>query len=277
MGTLGTAADKRRAFRQLHASGCFVIPNPWNTGSARYLQSLGFKALATTSSGFAWSQGRPDASTPREAVLAQLRAIVDVTDVPINADFESGFAHDPDGVADSVRLAVDTGVAGLSIEDATGDPAQPLYELEAAVARIRAARNAIDRAGGDVMLVGRRMFPRRPSRSRRNDPATEGLRRCRRRLSLRSGHSHARADRCGRRRRRAETGLKPDVALRALALTRDDEQQPQSRAFARRCCAAAVDRFGVPMPLNRLRDAPLIRPVPVTVQPSRSSGLREVQ
>lgn len=150
-----SVADKRRAFRQLHASGCFVIPNPWDVGSARYLQSLGFKALATTSSGFAWSQGRPDGSAPREVVLAHLRAIVDATDVPINADFESGFARDPDGVADSVRLAIDTGVAGLSIEDSTGDPARPLYELEAAVARIRAARSAIDRAGGGVLLVGR--------------------------------------------------------------------------------------------------------------------------
>jgi 2-methylisocitrate lyase-like PEP mutase family enzyme len=150
-----TIADKRRAFRQLHASGCFVIPNPWDVGSARYLQSLGFKALATTSSGEAWSQGRSDGASSREAVLAHLREIVAATDVPINADFESGFARDPAGVAESVRLAVETGVAGLSIEDSTGDAARPLYAIDEAVARLRAARGAIDRAGGDTLLVGR--------------------------------------------------------------------------------------------------------------------------
>lgn len=148
-------ADKRRVFRQLHAAGCFLIPNPWDVGSARYLQSLGFKALATTSSGFAWSLGRADGSASREAVLAHLCQMVEATDVPINADFESGFAHDAAGVAESVRLAIDTGVAGLSIEDSTGDPARPLYDLDAAVARMRAARGAIDRADGDVLLVGR--------------------------------------------------------------------------------------------------------------------------
>lgn len=153
--TRPSIADKRRTFRQLHASGCFVIPNPWDVGSARYLQSLGFKALATTSSGFAWSQGRPDGSSTRDAVLAHLREIVAATDVPINADFESGFARDPAGVAESVRLAVETGVAGLSIEDSTGDAARPLYALDEAVARMRAARGAIDRAGGDTLLVGR--------------------------------------------------------------------------------------------------------------------------
>jgi 2-methylisocitrate lyase-like PEP mutase family enzyme len=150
-----SVADKRRVFHQLHASGCFVIPNPWDVGSARYLQSLGFKALATTSSGFAWSQGRPDASTPREAVLAHLQEIVAATDVPVNADFENGYAPDPAGVAESVRLAIETGVAGLSIEDSTGDAARPLFDLDGAVARIRAARAAIDRAGGDTLLVGR--------------------------------------------------------------------------------------------------------------------------
>lgn len=148
-------ADKRRTFHQLHTSGCFVIPNPWDVGSARYLQSLGFKALATTSSGFAWSQGRADGSSSREEVLAHLREIVAATDVPINADFESGFARDPAGVAESVRLAVETGVAGLSIEDSTGDAARPLYEIDEAIARLRAARGAIDRAGGDTLLVGR--------------------------------------------------------------------------------------------------------------------------
>jgi len=150
-----TIAAKRRAFRQLHESGCFVIPNPWDVGSARFLQGLGFKALATTSSGFAWSSGRPDSGLSRDAVLAHLRDIVAATELPVNADFESGFAPDPQGVAESVRLAIETGVAGLSIEDATGDAANPLHDIDVAVARLRAARAAIDRAGGDTLLVGR--------------------------------------------------------------------------------------------------------------------------
>ena len=150
-----SAADKRRRFHELHRSGCFVIPNPWDVGSARYLQTLGFKALATTSSGFAWSMGFADGGMARDAVLAHLEALVAATDVPINADFESGYARDPDGVAQSVRLAVETGVAGLSIEDSTGDAARPLYDLDDAVARMRAARKAIDGAGGDTLLVGR--------------------------------------------------------------------------------------------------------------------------
>ena len=150
-----SAADKRRRFHELHRSGCFVIPNPWDVGSARYLETLGFKALATTSSGFAWTQGRPDNGVSREAVLMHLQAMAAATDLPINADFEGGFAHDPNGVAQSVRLAVETGVAGLSIEDSTGDAAKPLYDLEDAVARMRAARKAIDQAGGDTLLVGR--------------------------------------------------------------------------------------------------------------------------
>lgn len=148
-------ADKRRSFQQLHESGCFVIPNPWDIGSALYLQELGFSALATTSSGFAWSQGRADGSMSRDEVLEHLSTLVAATDLPINADFESGFAPDAAGVAESVRLAVQTGVAGLSIEDSTGDAARPLRALDDAVARIRAARAAIDRAGGDVLLVGR--------------------------------------------------------------------------------------------------------------------------
>lgn len=148
-------ADKRRTFRQLHESGCFVIPNPWDVGSARFLQGLGFKALASTSAGFAWSQGRPDNRVTREMVLAHLHELVEATDLPLNADFENGFAHDAAGVGESVRLAVETGVAGLSIEDSTGDAAQPLYAIDEAVDRIRAARAAIDRAGGDTLLVGR--------------------------------------------------------------------------------------------------------------------------
>ena len=148
-------SDRRRAFHKLHEAGCFVIPNPWDVGSARFLQSLGFKALATTSSGFAWSQGRPDGGISRDMALEHLHEIVAATDLPVNADFESGFAPDAAGVAESVRLAIETGVAGLSIEDSTGDAAKPLYELDAAVERIRAARKAIDKAGGDTLLVGR--------------------------------------------------------------------------------------------------------------------------
>jgi 2-methylisocitrate lyase-like PEP mutase family enzyme len=150
-----SAADKRRRFHDLHRSGCFVIPNPWDAGSARYLQTLGFEALATTSSGFAWTQGAPDGGMSRDAVLKHLQTMVAATELPINADFESGYARDADGVAQSVSLAVETGVAGLSIEDSTGDAAKPLYDLDAAVARMRAARKAIDRAGGDTLLVGR--------------------------------------------------------------------------------------------------------------------------
>ena len=148
-------ADKRRAFAALHASGCFVIPNPWDAGSARYLQSLGFQALATTSAGFAWSHARPDNGITRDMALAHLHEMVAAVDVPMNADFENGFAPDAAGVAENVRLAVATGVAGLSIEDSTGDAARPLFTLDEAVQRLRAARSAIDRAGGGVMLVGR--------------------------------------------------------------------------------------------------------------------------
>lgn len=150
-----TVAQKRAEFRALHEQGCFAIPNPWDKGSARYLQGLGFKALATTSSGHAWSQGLADGGQSRDTMLAHLRDIVDATDLPVNADFENGFAADARGVAESVRLAVETGVAGLSIEDSTGDPANPLFEIGVAVERLRAARRAIDAAGGDTLLVGR--------------------------------------------------------------------------------------------------------------------------
>jgi len=148
-------ADKRRAFHKLHETGCFVIPNPWDVGSARYLQSLGFKALATTSSGFAWSHGHRDGGMSRDRVLDHLTQMVEATDLPINADFEHGYAPDAAGVAESVRLAVETGVAGLSIEDSTGLASKPLFDRDEAVMRIRAARTAIDKAGGDTMLVGR--------------------------------------------------------------------------------------------------------------------------
>ena len=148
-------AEKRRRFHELHESGCFVLPNPWDLGSALYLQSMGFKALASTSSGCAWTLGRPDNGLPREAVLAHLHAMVAATDLPLNADYENGFAADAAGVAESVRLAVETGVAGLSIEDSTGDATRPLFDIGRAVERLRSARRAIDEAGGDTMLVGR--------------------------------------------------------------------------------------------------------------------------
>ena len=153
--TRPSIADKRRTFRSLHASGCFVIPNPWDVGSARFLQGLGFKALATTSSGYAWSQGHADNAITQEMALSHLREIVAATDVPINADFENGFARDAAGVGESVRLAVATGVAGLSIEDSTDNPDKPLFDLDEAVQRVRAARVAIDATGGDTLLIGR--------------------------------------------------------------------------------------------------------------------------
>ncbi len=143
------SAASRAAFRTLHESGFFVVPNPWDVGTARYLRSLGFKALATTSSGFAFSHGLPDAdwAVPRDAALDHIRSIVSAVDLPVNADFESGYAHSPKEVAENVRLCVATGVAGLSIEDATGDSSQPLYEIGLATERIRAAREAIGNSG----------------------------------------------------------------------------------------------------------------------------------
>jgi 2-methylisocitrate lyase-like PEP mutase family enzyme len=146
---------RRRAFRELHTAGCFVIPNPWDAGSARYLQGLGFKALATTSSGAAWRHARADGQMTVDEVLVHLREMVEATELPVNADFEGGFALDAAGVARNVRLAVDTGVAGLSIEDSTGDAREPLRDIASSVERIRAARKAIDEAGGDTLLVGR--------------------------------------------------------------------------------------------------------------------------
>jgi 2-methylisocitrate lyase-like PEP mutase family enzyme len=145
------------AFRKLHQSGCFVMPNPWDVGSARFLAQAGFAALASTSAGLAFSRGLPDTVTalPREAVLEHLRELVAATPLPINADFQSGYASDPDGVAKSVALCVRTGVAGLSIEDASGDPTAPLYERAAAVERVVAARAAIDASGTGVLLTAR--------------------------------------------------------------------------------------------------------------------------
>lgn len=146
---------RRAAFRKLHESGCFVIPNPWDAGSAHALASLGFQALATTSSGFAWSRAHADNTVDVDTVLAHCREIVEATDLPVNADFEDGHARDLEGLRENVRRCVETGVAGLSIEDSTGDASQPLYDFDEAVARMRAARKAIDASGKDVMLIGR--------------------------------------------------------------------------------------------------------------------------
>ena len=148
-------AERRDAFHKLHEAGCFVMPNPWNVGTARYFQGLGFKALATTSSGFAHAQGCADGAVPRDLMLQHLRDIVEAADLPVNADFEGGYADTPEGVAESIRLGVETGVAGLSIEDSTGDPAKPLYDFDLAVARVRAARAAIDKAGSKVVFTAR--------------------------------------------------------------------------------------------------------------------------
>jgi 2-methylisocitrate lyase-like PEP mutase family enzyme len=153
--TQPSAAEKRKAFRKLHEASCFVIPNPWNVGSARYLQSLGFPALATTSSGYAHSQGYADGALGSETVLAHFRELAAATDVPLNADFEDGLADDLDGLAENVTRCVATGVAGLSIEDSPNQSATPLYPLDVAVARVKAARAAIDRAGGDVVFTAR--------------------------------------------------------------------------------------------------------------------------
>jgi len=150
-----TPAEKRKIFRKLHESGCFVIPNPWSPGTARYLEGLGFKALASTSSGYAHSQGYADGALTRDQVLTHYREIASTVSVPVNADFENGFAHKPEDVAANVKLCIETGVAGLSIEDYTNDDASPLYDFDLAVARVKAARQAVDQMGGDVLLTGR--------------------------------------------------------------------------------------------------------------------------
>jgi len=150
---MASVAQRREIFRALHQSGCFAIPNPWDVGSAKYLQHLGFKAIATTSAGFAFSRGLPDGAVGRDEMLAHIRELVEATDVPVNADFENGYADDPNAVAESVRLCVATGVAGLSIEDAANRQESPVYDVDLAVERIRAAREAIGDSG--VLLVGR--------------------------------------------------------------------------------------------------------------------------
>src|ERR1700730_13666172 len=148
---------RRAAFRKLHESGCFVIPNPWDIGTARHLRALGFRALATTSSGFAFSRGLPDTdwAVPRDMMLSHIAEIVAAVELPVNADFESGYAHQPEGVAENVRLCVATGVAGLSIEDSTRDRQRQLYELPLSVDRIKSARAAIDASDAGVLLTAR--------------------------------------------------------------------------------------------------------------------------
>jgi len=150
-----TTADKRAAFRALHQSGCFIIPNPFDVGSALALQHLGFKALASTSAGFAWTIAKADNRVTLEEVCDHLTALCAAVDLPVNADFEGGFAHEADKVAVNVARGVKTGVAGLSIEDSTGDVANPLYEFGLAVERIKAARRAIDAGNSGVLLTGR--------------------------------------------------------------------------------------------------------------------------
>src|SRR5213594_4133487 len=150
--TENRAASK---FRTMHESGCFVLPNPWDIGTAIYLERLGFKALATTSAGFAFSRGKQDGAVPRDEMLAHVLEIVEATALPVNADFLNGFANNPEEVAANVKLCVGTGVAGLSVEDNSQDPAAPLYEKNLAVERIRAARSAIDTSETGVVLTGR--------------------------------------------------------------------------------------------------------------------------
>lgn len=153
--TRPTVSDKRAAFREMHHAGCFLLPNPWDAGSARLLERLGYRALATTSAGYAWSQGQADGQLSRDDTLAHMRYMAAMSDLPINADFESGFGATPEAVFDSVSLALATGVAGLSIEDSSGDPNQPVRDKAQAVERLQAARAAIDAGGGDTLLVGR--------------------------------------------------------------------------------------------------------------------------
>lgn len=150
-----SVVEKRAMFRRLHENGCFVMPNPWDVGTTRCLQHMGFKALATTSAGFAWSMGLADGAVARDEMLAHIAELSSAADVPVNADFEGGFAHEPEGVAENVRLCVGAGASGLSIEDFTGDNVKGLYGFDKAVARMRAARAAIDRTGCDVLLTGR--------------------------------------------------------------------------------------------------------------------------
>ena len=155
LGMKSTQTSVAEKFRELHQAGCFVLPNPWDIGTAIYLERLGFKAVATTSAGFAFSRGKPDGGVPRDEMIAHIREIVKATSLPVNADFHAGYADEPEDVAANVRLCVETGVAGLSIEDSTGRSDRPLYEKKLAIERIRAARSAIDASKSGVVLTGR--------------------------------------------------------------------------------------------------------------------------
>ena len=238
-----TVAAKRAAFRALHESGCFMLPNPWDVGSARYLETLGFKALATTSSGFAWSKGHADNHVTRDAVLAHLREIVDATDLPVNADFESGFGATPDDVAQSVKLAVATGVAGLSIEDSTSDASAPLFPVDVAVARMKAARRAIDETGGDTLLVGRaeNFFAGRPdiddAIARLKAYADAGG------LPLCARHQDARAHRGRGEGRGIEAGESADRRRVGIHLERCRGARRAARERRRRACARRLGRI----------------------------------
>jgi len=148
-----TTEEKRATFRKMHESGCFAIPNPWDIGTAKYLQHLGFKAIATTSAGFAFSRGLPDGSVKRDDMIAHIRELVEATDIPVNADFENGYADEPNWCAENARLCAETGVAGLSIEDAADRKESPIYDVAHAVERIHAVREALH--GSGVVLVGR--------------------------------------------------------------------------------------------------------------------------
>ena len=190
-----TTADKRAAFRKLHESGCFIIPNPFDVGSAKALQHLGFKALASTSAGFAWTIGKADNRVTVDDVCDHLAAICAAVDIPVNADFEDGFAHEPDKVGANVARAVKTGVAGLSIEDSTGDNAKPLFDRALAVDRIKAARKAIDADNSGVLLTGRcEAFLRGREGSEARDRPAHGLCRSRRRLPLCARHQDGGGD-----------------------------------------------------------------------------------
>ncbi len=202
--------DSTTRFHKLHESGCFVIPNPWDAGSARLLAQMGFPALATTSSGYAWSTGRQDNHVTLGEALAHFRAMSSAVDVPVSGDFEGGFAVEPAAVAENVTAAAATGVAGLSIEDSTRDASRPLFEFGLAVERVRAARRAIDDSGSGVVLTGRSegYIAGRPDLGEtiRRLSAYRGRRR---RLPLRAGAARPARHQGGRRRGRAETGQRP--------------------------------------------------------------------
>ena len=231
---------KRAAFRTLHEQGCFVLPNPWDIGGVRRLEKLGFAALASTSAGMAWALGLEDGEVALDDVLSHLRLLCGSTDLPVNADFEAGFADDPKEVAANVRLACDTGVAGLSIEDRTG---RELYPLSLAVERIQASREAIDQAGEDVILVGRSEgFLVGRTRYPRHGRTARRLCRGRCGLSVRSRHSGSGAHRSGRRRRRAEAGQCPSDGT-AHADCRPRRAGRPARERRRLSCARRMGRF----------------------------------